>query len=150
MGLYTKATFFCNKVNSLYSNKSFFKELENKYPNCKAVLLINYKNSFVLYSSYNVSEKTKKKLYSSKDFWNGTFSQKDSLIQITDECLLPYRQLFSSVDNDCIDTLFIERYSLNDVEYINLLSYSNVVYKNYDKIIRLNMDIKHLLPFVTH
>ncbi|OJF75966.1 MAG: hypothetical protein BKP49_09085 [Treponema sp. CETP13] len=135
--------------NPLYNNDVFFKKLGNKYSDCKAVLLINIKNSFSLFASFNVDKITEKKIVSSKDFWDGTFPFQNKLTEINSDELFQYRQLFGQTDNENFNKLFLERFFLNNNEYINLITCSDSSTINFDKIQRLNNDIKFLVKYLS-
>jgi len=145
-GLMYKAYSY-NTSGSFYTFQLLFNKLQIKFACFKTILLINDGKKYKVSMANNISLKSIDTLESSKDFWDGTYLTQNSLTCFTNLSLLPFRQLFTINDNDDIDSLYIERYSVNNNNFINILSPLKNSKNTYKNILHLNNDVKFLTKY---
>ena len=99
----------------------FFRTFVEELGFSKMCVLLPDENQFKMYLSYGFRLDSFQKAISTKDFWEGTLTTED-WIEATDEKLVPFRQLFSSDDNNEITILHLKKSLIKDTPVIIIIA----------------------------
>ncbi len=99
----------------------FFSSFVEELGFSKMCVLLSDENLFKIYFSYGFDSATFQESVSTRDFWEGTV-EKDEWLSISNEQIVPFRQLFSEDDNAEISILHIKMTDVNSEPCIILIA----------------------------